>query len=151
NFFYFAVFQCTLAGTLRWLSGRWSVALFGVGLLLTATTPYSGCGDLTDFRIDFIAFCLFGTFICFVVRSRFFASMPLAMVAGAAAALLFLFRFLTIVYVTGIFGAYFLGLCLGLYVRRHDRAARKTLGRQFMGLLSAGGIVAVVAIPVLSS
>src|SRR5262249_5625565 len=102
NFAYFALFQCALAGTLRWLSGRWSVALLGIGVLLTAHAPYTAYGGLMDFRIDFIALSLFGIFICIVVRSEFFSSLPLALLAGAVAALLSLFRYIAIVYVAGI-------------------------------------------------
>jgi hypothetical protein len=149
NFAYFALFQCVLAATLLWLSGRWSVAILGVGLLLLAGSPHILCGGMLDFRIDFIAFCLFGIFTCVVVRSRIFASLPLSFLAGCVAAVLFMFRFITIVHLAAILGTCFAILCLRMYWLRRDALARSMAGRQIIGVLAASLVVSAVAIPVL--
>jgi hypothetical protein len=141
NFLYFALFQCALAGTLRWLTGRWSMALLGVGLLLTAATPFYGIGALMDFRIDFIAFCLYGIFICAVIRSGMFASWRWSLVVGVVAAVLVLFRFITLVYLGGVLGLVFLLLCLRWLRRRHDADARRPVVRRIVGLMIAGGVL----------
>src|SRR5262249_36123381 len=112
NFIYFALLQCVLAATLRWLSGRWSLALLGVGLLLSAKTPFFWAGGLMDFRIDFISFCLFGIFMCVVLRSRMFVSRRWSLVVGLVGANMALFRFLTLAYLGGILGLLFLFLCV---------------------------------------
>lgn len=147
NLFYFAVFQCALVSALRWLSGRWSVALIGLGLLLTAITPFFWAGGLMDFRFDFAGFCLFGTFLCAVIRSGMFADRRWSAIAGAVAATLFLLRFLTIVYVGGIMGL--LGLFLIARYFFRDRSTPKPLGRQIVNLLIASGIVIAIAVPLL--
>ena len=149
NFAYFALFQCVLAATLLWLSGRWSVALLGVGLLSLAGSPHMVCGGMLDFRIDFIAFCLFGIFTCIAVRSRIFASLPLSVLAGSVAALLFMFRFIAIVHLAGILGTCFAILCLRMYLLRRDPLARSLAARQVIGVLAASLLLCAVAIPVL--
>jgi hypothetical protein len=149
NFVYFAIFQVTIVKTLRWLSGRWTVALFGLGLLLSATSPYFGFGDLLDFRIDSIALSLFGIFICVVVRSGFFSSLPFSLLAGAVGALLILFRFITFVYLAGIFAICLLALCSRTYTARRDLHVRKAAIHQIVALVLAGLIGASLAVPVL--
>ena len=104
NFFYFALFQIALVATLRRLTGRWSVALIGLGLLLTAMTPFYWQGGIADFRTDFIGFCLFGTFMCLALRCGAFASRRWSVAAGLVAALLVTFRFISLVYLAGILG-----------------------------------------------
>jgi hypothetical protein len=120
NFFYFALLQCVLAWTLHRLTRRWSLALLGVGLLLTAQSPFLIPGGMMDFRIDFISFCLFGIFLCLVVRSGFLDSPVWSFAAGAVAGVLVLFRFLTAVYLTGIFVVvcFFLAAQFLMYWRR---------------------------------
>jgi hypothetical protein len=149
NFIYFASFQCILAWTLRWLTGRWSVTLLGVGLLLTATTPFYIAGGLMDFRIDFIAFCLFGILICVVIRSRVFVSWRWSVVVGTVGALLALFRFIAIAYIGGIFGLFFLFVCVRLWFHRREPLARKPLVRQLYGIVIAGATVLIITSPIL--
>jgi len=144
NFIYFAGFQIALVATLRRFSGKWSVALIGLGLLLCASTPFYFQGGIADFRTDFISFCLFGTFVCMVVRSRVFADRNWSAAAGCVGALLFTFRFVTIVYLPGVLAA--LAVFLGYRARRFgDGLARKRL----MNLGIAAGIIGIVAVPIL--
>ncbi len=148
NFLYFAVLQAALAGSLRWLSGRWSVALLGVGLLLAALTPFSHAGGVMDFRLDFIAFCLFGVFACAVLRSRVLLSRRWSLAVGAAAAWLVLTRTLTLVYLTGMAALLALFFLARLW-RRRDPGARRAEARRLAGLGLAGAVLAAVAGPVL--
>jgi hypothetical protein len=147
NFLYYALLQVVLVGTVRWQSGRWSLALFALGLLLAVTRPASFIYTLMDFRIDFIATCLFGVFISLVMRSRLFASCGWSAAAGAAGALLVAFRFLTTLYLAGILGLWFLLLCAALYLRRRDAAARHQLLRRLRGLATAGLLILLLAGP----
>lgn len=93
NFFYLAALECLLAYTLVWLTKRWSVAFLGVGLLLATRSRFALAGGMVDFRLDHIAFCLFGIFVCLAVRSGVFASLRWSIAAAFAAGLLILFRF----------------------------------------------------------
>lgn len=102
NFAYFLLLQFAFGITLHWLTRRWSVAVLGVGMLLTLSTPFLPMGGLDDYRIDFSAFCLFGIVLCLVVRSQLFLSWRWSLAAGAVASWLILCRFLTLTYFAGI-------------------------------------------------
>jgi hypothetical protein len=147
NFLYYALLQTVLVGTVRWYSGRWSIALLALGLLLATTTLHNFAGGLMDFRIDCVALCLFGIFISLAIRSRLFACWRWSAAAGAAAGLLVAFRFLTTLYLTGIFGSFFVVLCVTWYVRRGDLAMRQKVLRQMGGLVIAGAVLFVIAAP----
>jgi hypothetical protein len=125
------------------------VALFALGLLLTAQAPFNPCGGLMDFRIDFIASCLFGTFLCAALRARLFASRRWSADVGGIAALLVLFRSVTAAYLAGILGALFLAVCAGLWLYRRDAEARRRLWRRLGGLVMAGLVLVLLAAPVL--
>lgn len=151
NFLYFALLQVALVTTVKWLTGRWSVALLALGLLLLAKAPFppSWAGGLFDLRLDFIAFCLYGIVVCLAMRSRVFADRTWSLVAGAAGALLFTFRFLTLTYLAGVLGCVMAFLLVRLWSRRHDPEARRRIARQFGNALLASAIIAAVALPML--
>ena len=150
NFIYFAIFQAALVGALRWLTGRWSVALIGLGLLLCAITPFFWAGGITDFRLDFISFCLFGTFICAVMRSRQFADRKWSIVAGLVGALLFTFRFITLVYLGGVLGLLVLFVAMQRWRNAPRSPQRRRSSRRWQNALIASGIIACVAVPVIA-
>ena len=149
NFIYFALLQVVLVATLKWLTGRWSAAFLGLGLALTTITAFNYAGGLFDFRFDFIAFCLFGIFICAVIRSRMFADWRWSALAGLAAAVLGTFRFITLPYLLGIFGTFLGYLVLLWFLRWRRLADQQAAQRQVRGLFLAGIIIAVLASPVL--
>ena len=149
NFFYWALFQLTFVGTVRWLTKRWSAAFLALALLLTTRSAFQLPGGLFDFRLDFIASCLFGIVICVVIRSRCFALWRWSLVAGCAAAMLATFRFITVVYLFGAFAVYLAILLLQLWRRQHDVAGRRAVARQMKGLLAGAAIFAAVTGPVL--
>lgn len=136
NFLYFALLQIAIVGTMKWLSGRWSIGLATLGLLWTIATPFFWAGGLFDFRIDFIAFCLFGTFVCVVIRSRVFTDWRWSVLAGCCAAMLVSFRYLTAIYLFGILGVMGLFL-LGRARRRSGSKSGNQARRQLVGLLLA--------------
>lgn len=105
GFLHFAALQGVLAFTLRRLSGGWTVPLLGVGLLLSTRTAF-GWGGIMDFRLDFSAMCAYGILLCAVLVSDTLASRWGWLYVGAAAAYLALFRYLTIVYLIGLFVAF---------------------------------------------
>lgn len=133
GFAHFALLQIVLAWTVRHLSGRWSVALTAVALLLCARAPFREPGGVFDFRLDFITVCLFGAFVCVVVRSGVFAHRRWALVAGIVAAWVIAFRFLTAAYFAPVFAA--LVLLVGRSRRRN--------------VLLAGGVAAALSAGIL--
>lgn len=149
NFVYWIALQGAVFWTLRWLTGRWTVAWFGLGLLLLARAPMQTEGSILDFRIDFVTLCLFGILICAVIRSNLFLDRKWAIVVGAMATVICLFRYLTAVYLLLIFGLTFVGL-LGVWIvsRLKRRGAMETGGR-LVNMAIAAAIVVVVCVPVL--
>jgi hypothetical protein len=101
---------------------------------------------MADFRLDFAAFCLYGVFVCAVVRSGVFASRRWALAAGAAGALLVLTRHLTAIYLAGAFAGCVGLLCLRLL--RRQPGWRPTIIPRVIGVFAAGLIVALFAGPV---
>lgn len=149
NFFYWALFQLVLVGTIRWLAGRWSVAFLGLGLLLTTISGFRDGGGLFDFRLDFMAMCLFGIFLCAVIRSGVFADWRWSLIAGLAAAVLGAFRFITLAYMLGIFGSFFLFLLAQWAWRWHDLHGQPGVHKRIRGLVLSGVVVAALTGPVL--
>ena len=149
NLFYWAVFQLTFVGTVRWLTKRWSAAFLAFGLLLTTLSAFEVPGGLFDFRLDFIASCLIGLVICAVIRSRCFLLWRWSLVAGCAGAILATFRLITVVYLFGALAAYFAFLLLQFWRLQHDVAGRRAVARQVKGLLGGAAVLAAVTGPVL--
>ncbi len=149
NFVYYALLQLAVVAVLHWTTRRWSVAFLGLGLLLAALSPFGPCGGMDDFRIDFIAFCLYGVWMCTLVRSGFFQSRRWSLVVGVMALVIVLFRYITFVSIVTILGAY-LVLLTGRWLRtRRDRELHAALGHQIRNLVSASVICLVFAVPVL--
>jgi hypothetical protein len=149
-FLYLVLFQCALADTLRWLTGRWTAALFGVGLLLSARIIATPVGGLFDFRIDFTACCQFGIFLCLVVRSGGFLLRRWSLLAGVAACLLGLTRFLSCIYLAGILGPLLAAFAALAWWRRHDAAARQLFVQRLINLSLVCLLLAAAVLPVLS-
>ncbi len=136
NFLHFALLQLVLVWALRSIAKRWSLAYLGLGLLLAASAPFYVYGGLMDFRLDFMALCLFGTFACLLVRTDLFASRTGSLVVGIAGAWCVLARFPTALYVSGIFGLLFGFLCFRWLLYRgapHALAGRRVLNCALAG------------------
>jgi hypothetical protein len=146
NFAHFALLQVAFAATLRWYARRWSSAFVGIGMLMATATPFYIYGGMADFRLDFAAFCLYGVFLCAVVRSGVFASWPWSVVAGATATLLILTRHFTAVYLAAVFASS-LGVLIFALVRHHG-PERRALARRIVGMLMASLTVLLSSGPV---
>lgn len=55
-----------------------------------------------DFRIDFMAFCLYGIFMACVVKSNLFLDFKWSVITALVAIFLMLFRFITTVYLLSV-------------------------------------------------
>ncbi|MDY3554431.1 hypothetical protein R5W24_003553 [Gemmata sp. JC717] len=148
NFVHLAVLQCALAGTLVWLTRSWWPALAAVGLTLPLRTVFLPTGGAFDLRMDFGAFCLYGVFLCALVRSRLLVNPRGAAAVGACAAVAVLFRFITAAYLAALLTTLGAGLLAWRFARR-DPAARAVAARRLRGLLITAGVLALAAGPVL--
>jgi hypothetical protein len=147
GFAYFALFQVALVGTVRWLTGRWSAAFLGLGLLLAARSTFLDPGGIMDFRIDFCALSLFGLFLCIAIRSEMFRLWPWSAGVSAMAILLFFFRFLATTYLVGILGLLFVWFCLKAWICRADPDKGPAYLRRVGGLALVGILCAAVMLP----
>jgi hypothetical protein len=111
NLAYWLLFEAVFVATVRRATGRWDLAFLGLGLLIGTKSRFNFAGDLFDFRLDFAAACLFGIFICAVVRSRLRQRRWCA-VAGLLGGCVIAVRFITAVYFAGVLGLVGVGDCL---------------------------------------
>jgi hypothetical protein len=148
-FAYFAAFQAVLFSTLHAVSRRWSIAWVGLGLLLTARTTFQEIGGIMDFRFELAAMCLFGIFLCCVIRSGVFQRLWWSLAAGAFAAFTMAFRFITVAYFIPIFAMTLLMLiCCRLGSRRCNSPVAAWTGR-IRNLLIAGVFGSIIVGPIL--
>jgi len=66
-----------------------------------------------DFIYDLIAYCLYGIWVCAVIRSKLFLDRRWAIGCGLIGAFLVLHRFLTVVYLVGVCAG-FAGFCIAI-------------------------------------
>jgi hypothetical protein len=148
NFIAFATLQ-TVAFTLaRSVWGRFS-GYAVLGLILCQMTPWFWAGGLFDFRMDFSAYCLYGIWVCSVVRSHLFLDRRWAIGSGLIGALLVLTRFVTIVYLLGVCVG-FAAVCVGVgLIWRADTDLRCRMWRRVRHLGLSLGILVLIAAPIL--
>jgi len=95
--------------------------------------PFNSSGGLFDFRVDFMAFCLYGIVATLVLNSRVFLSRGRTLVAAFAAGALVLLRVITSAY---LFAVFFALLILGLiYLRWAKGPAKADIKMRIKNLL----------------
>lgn len=150
NFLYFALLQWFALYTTRWLTRSWAAGWLAVGFVLASRTRLQPAGGMLDFRIDFIASCLVGILICVVIRSGVFRYRNWSLAAGAAAAVLIGFRFLSAVLVAPIWGATLAYLAWGVWRSKAGSRVRRLALARIRGLLLASGVVVALAAPLIA-
>ena len=146
NFLSFCVLQVVAFATARGAFGSRAYSYMLLGLILCQITPWYWAGGMFDFRFDFVAYCLYGVWICAAIRSKLFFDRRWAIACGLIGALLVLTRFLTIVYLLGI-SAGFAGLCavVGFLWQVDSDLARRMRERLYNLAISVGVLVVIVA------
>lgn len=149
NFLAFILLQVFTFTTLQEVYRRRAFGYAALGLILCQNTVWFWAGGLFDFRIDCIAYCLYGVWVLAVIRSNLFLDSIWAIGAGFLGAFLVLHRFLTFVYLFGVcIGFAVACTALGPFWRRdHDLANR--LWRRFRNLGFSAGVLVVIVAPVL--
>src|SRR5262245_58001126 len=112
NFGHSALLQAALVYALWATRRRWELALLGLGLLLSVRVPFHVAGGLFDFRPDWAAFGLYGTFLAAVWRSGLFRGRGWSLAAGAVAATCVLSRSLTAIYLGSLLAGTFAWLAV---------------------------------------
>jgi hypothetical protein len=150
NFIAFAILQVFVFYVARFVWGGRTYGYLALGLTLCQVTAWFWGGGLLDFRMDFVAYCLFGIWVCAVLRSSLFMSIRWAFAAGLIAAFLVLHRFLTIVYLLGV-SVGFAAICVGIafLLRRDTDLVVRCKHRLFNMGLSLGTLL-IVTTPILN-
>lgn len=104
NFIYYILLQVFAVIAVRSINNKPYHAFTLLGLILLINTPFLITGGLMDFRIDFMAFCLYGMILCAAVRSHFFLNTQWTIHTCVFAIFLILLRGLTLVYLLAILG-----------------------------------------------
>jgi len=91
------IYSCVTRAT-----GIRGLGLAAVGLFMSQRTIWNHAGGLFDFRIDFLALCLYGAWVCIALRSDVFFDRRWSVIAGLIAAILVLNRFISVTYIGGV-------------------------------------------------
>jgi hypothetical protein len=123
---------------------------FALGLILSQITLWFWQGgSLFDFRMDFLAYCLYGVWACAVIRSQLFLRRYWSLGCGLIGAFLVLNRFVTVTYLFGV-STGFAVVCgiIAIFWRKDADLLSRTRRRQLnLGLSTA--VLIVVSVPIL--
>ena len=111
NMLAFIALQAATFFSVRRISGSYALGWASLGLLAALRLPWSGgFGSATDFRLDWMAACLYGVALSAAIAGNGFRSTRWAVAFGAAVGVVLLTRYLTAVYFCVIFLALLVGL-----------------------------------------
>jgi len=123
NFLYFILLQLTVFLIAKKLSGKSAFGFLFIGLILTLNTPFF-IGGIADYRMDFIAFCLYGILISFIIQSQVFQSRHWTILIALLAAFMIGMRFITAVYLAGLFSVLLLFLASQFFFSKSTERQR---------------------------
>jgi hypothetical protein len=149
NWLHFVLLQVAVIATLRARVRGWALPALALGLLWSLATPFYWAGGLDDFRLDFAAFCLYGTFLAVALRSDAFRHAGWSLAAGAAATWCVITRSLTSVYLGGLLGLW-VAVLLVRALRAPDGAARADRKRGLKGAVLCAACLALLGLPSLA-
>jgi hypothetical protein len=129
--------------------GRRAFGYMVLGLILCQITAWFYAGGLFDFRMDFVAYCLYGIWACAAVRSNLFLDRRWAIGCGFISAFLVLHRFITIVYLLGVCAGFAIASLVVGFFLRGDPDLPGRLKQRLSNLSLAAIILILIAGPVL--
>lgn len=104
NFIYFALLQTVSFGLFKSISGKYRYGFIFCGILLTTNSIILS----NDFRIDFIAACLYGITCAAIIKSHILLSRRWTWISLGSSVLLIMMRYVSVCYVIGLMGLLFL-------------------------------------------
>jgi hypothetical protein len=140
NFATLAVYLVVISGVVRQLTGTRRLAILAFALAL-GTGPF-WFGYQTDYRLDFTSMCILGIFVSLAMGSRVFRSTGWSAVTGVAAALLVVSRFLTALYVAGIYAG-----MLAYFALIYPAVLKRIPGTALRNVALSAAIGAVLSVP----
>jgi hypothetical protein len=148
NLIYFIILQLFVFQTIRNRTRSIYLALIAIALLLSMPTIFSPAGGIFDFRMDFVAFCLYGIWACLIIWSRCLTNTRVTAVLTAVAILLIATRSFTVIYI----GSVLIGLLIHSLVdirRAADKVSRDRAVHRARNIFWSGVFVGMVALPIL--
>jgi hypothetical protein len=142
NLIYFLSAQIAVFFTVMRSRGEAAAAWLSISTFVACDGIFRRAGGIADCRIDFAAMCLFGIWLCLLVKADQFSSRKFSLLAGLAAAALILMRFITVAYV----GPIMLAL-LGWLI--FQRRSIKDWRRRIANYLISGALITVIIAPAL--
>jgi hypothetical protein len=130
----------------------WDHRFYGymlVGLILCQATAWWWAGGLFDFRIDFVAYGLYGIWTCSVLRSKLFLEPGWAIASGLIGACLVLHRFLTAVYLVGALAGFAIVCFVSRSFVQGDLSLSNRVRQRFKNLGLSCVALTVLAGPIL--
>jgi hypothetical protein len=148
-FIAFSALQVVAFATARAVWDRRAYGYMALGLILCQTTGWFWAGGLFDFRMDFVAYCLYGIWVCAALRSQLFLDRRWAIGCGLLGAFLVLHRFLTIIYLLGVCIGFAVACIIIRIFAGGDADLVKRLRQSLCNVLLSGGILVLVVSPIL--
>jgi hypothetical protein len=149
NYLSFFVLQAVAFYTagMAWGNRFYGYAL--VGLILCQATAWCKAGGLFDFRIDFIAYCLYGIWACTVLRSNLFLDRRWALLSGVIAAFLVLHRFLLLVCLLSVCAGFAFLCAVFTFFARSNIAVMGRLRERLKNLSLSCAALILFVVPIL--
>lgn len=147
NFIYFIALQLVVIKVTKDLTNNYAIATIFIGLILSTISPFFWAGGITDFRIDFIAFCLYGIFVSCALRSYLFLDRKWSFITALIAFFLILMRIITVNYLIPIIfitTTYFLILLYKATKQKIDTTALKRRLKNIFFFASIFGLIIIL-------
>lgn len=149
NFLTFCTLELSTFYLIRRHWNRRYLAYMGVGLILCQSTTWNVPGGWFDFRIDFLAYCLYGVWTVLVLRSDIFAERSWAVCGGLVGAVLVINRFFTAAYLLGVSSGIVLCCLLSIALRAATGKAAHVMWRRLWNVGLSQGITIAAPAPFL--
>ena len=131
----------------------WERRVYGyiaLGLILSQITLWFWQGGgLFDFRMDFLAYCLYGIWACAVIRSQLFLHRYWSLGSGLIGAFLVLNRFVTFTYLVGVSAGFALVCGIVVFIWRQDADLVSRMRRRVINLGLSTALLVVLDVPIL--
>jgi hypothetical protein len=129
---------------------RRAYGYLALGLVLSEITLWfwEG-GGLFDFRIDFLAYCLYGIWVCAVIRSQLFLHRNWSLGCGLIGTFLVLNRFVTFTYLIGVSAGFALFCGIIPLCWRKDAEMVLRLRERLLNLGLSTALLIVLVVPIL--
>ena len=150
NLIYFLILQWVLFRVITLRTNSAELGWISIALLISTYTIFGGAGGIYDFRIDFVALCLYGIWISSVLWSDTFRCRRRSLIVAAAAILLISFRYFTALYIAAVLGG-LLALIIWSSFKSSSASNRNLSWLRARNLFTAGVVVVLVVGPSLFS